>query len=86
MTTRHPDPTRPADGVTIVHAGDGATVRLLTRDAMLAERAELLAGTTMTEEQLRAAGAAWELDSHHRGVLMRIDGLDFLLAHTPPTD
>jgi hypothetical protein len=66
-----------------VSADRAATVRRLTREQMLNERAELLAGIAMTEDELRAAGEAWELDSHHRGVLSRINGLDFLLSHTP---
>ncbi len=72
----------PRDGVTVIRTPE-ATVRTLTRDAMLTERAELLEQAGMTEEQLRAAGAAWTLGAHLRGLLSRIDGLDFLLAHTP---
>jgi hypothetical protein len=60
-----------------------ATVRKLTRDDMLDERAALLAEAGMSEDELRARGEAWELDAHHRGLLARIDGLNFLLDHTP---
>ncbi len=72
----------PAPGVT-EHRAPDAVVRVLTRDAMLTERAALLAESGMTEADLRAAGAAWTLNAHMRGLLSRIDGLDFLLAHTP---
>lgn len=69
--------------IMVITTSPGATVRALTRDDMLRERDELLAESGMTEEELRALGAAWELDAHHRGLLSRIDGLDFLLDNTP---
>ncbi len=59
-----------------------ATVRALTRQEMLEERTNLLDRAGMTEAELRERGDAWELDAHHRGLLARIDGLDFLLEHT----
>jgi hypothetical protein len=69
--------------IMVITTSPGATVRALTRDDMLRERDELLAESGMTEEELRALGAAWKLDAHHRGLLSRIDGLDFLLDNTP---
>lgn len=60
-----------------------ATVRTWSRADMVRERKRLLAVAAMTEEELRARGEAWELDAEHRGILSQIDGLDFLLAHTP---
>ena len=76
--------SHPRAGVTELRT-PGAVVRQLTRDAMVTERAELLAATDLTEDQLRAAAAAWTLPARERGLLARIDGLDFLLAHTPDT-
>lgn len=67
----------------VITTSPEATLRTLTREDMLKERAALLTETGMTEKELRARGAAWELDAHHRGLLARIDGLDFLLANTP---
>jgi hypothetical protein len=67
----------------VITTSPEATVRTLTREDMLRERAELLKAAGMTEKELRARGEAWELDSEHRGLLARIEGLDFLLANTP---
>lgn len=67
----------------VITTSPEATVRTLTREDMLNERAALLTEAGMTAEELRARGAAWTLDAHHRGILSRVDGLDFLLAHTP---
>jgi hypothetical protein len=65
----------------VVLTGPEATVRTLTREDMLRERAELLIDAGMTEKNLRRLAASYELDAHHRGLLARIDGLDFLLKH-----
>jgi hypothetical protein len=67
----------------VITTSPEATVRTLTREDMLKERDVLLAEAGMAEDELRALGEAWELDAHHRGLLARIDGLNFLLAHTP---
>ncbi len=67
----------------VITASSEATVRKLSREDMLNERAELLTAAGMSEHELRVRGEAWELDAEHRGILARIDGLDFLLAHTP---
>jgi len=55
----------------------------MTRDDMLSERARLIAESGMSEDDLREAGAAWRLNSDLRGILDRINGLDFLLDHAP---
>ena len=44
-----------------------AEVRHLSRGEMRAELDALVADAGMTESELRAAGAAWALDAHHRG-------------------
>jgi hypothetical protein len=56
----------------VVVTGTEATVRTLTRSDMLAER-----------DELRRRGDVYDLDAHARGLLARIDSLDFLLANTP---
>lgn len=60
-----------------------ATVRTLTRSDMLTERDALLAEAGMPEDELRRRGNEYELDAHLRGLLARIDSLEFLLANTP---
>ena len=67
----------------VVITSPGATVRSLTRDDMLRERKALLEEAGMPEAELRRLGDAYELDAHQRGLLARIDSLEFLLANTP---
>lgn len=67
--------------VTVITERD-AKVRHLSRDEMRAELDALVADAGMTEGELRAAGAAWTLDAHHRGLLARVEGLRFLLDNT----
>lgn len=67
----------------VVITSPGATVRSLTRDDMLRERKALVDEAGMPEAELRRRGDDYELDSHKRGLLARIDSLDFLLANTP---
>lgn len=66
----------------VVTTTAGATVRRMSREDMLQERTELLRQAGMDETELRNRGAEWHLDAEHRGILARIDGLDFLLGHT----
>jgi hypothetical protein len=67
----------------VVVTSPGAEVRSLTREDMLSERAAQLAEAGMSEATLRRRGAEYDLDAHHRGLLARIESLDFLLNHTP---
>jgi hypothetical protein len=67
----------------VVVTSPEATVRTLTRSDMVRERGELVAEAGMPEEELRRRGAEYDLDAHRRGLLARIDSLDFLLANTP---
>jgi hypothetical protein len=67
----------------VVVTSTEATVRTLTRSDMLAERDTLLAEAGMPEDELRRRGDEYDLDAHARGLLARIDSLDFLLANTP---
>ena len=67
----------------VVITSPGATVRSLTRDDMLRERKSLVEDAGMSEAELRLLADAYELDAHQRGLLARIDSLDFLLANTP---
>ena len=64
-----------------VITGDDSTVNSLSRTEMEAELTALLREAGVPEEELRRRGARWELDAHHRGLLARVDGLRFLLAH-----
>lgn len=70
------------DSIMVITTSPEATVRSLTRADMVSERQELLRSAGMTEEELREMAENFELDAHHRGLLARIDGLDFLLEHT----
>ncbi len=64
-----------------VITGRDATVNSLSRTEMETELGTPLREAGMSEDELRERGAAWELDAHHRGLLARVDGLRFLLAH-----
>jgi len=56
------------------------TVRIYTRDELLAERAELVARAGGDEDRLRQLGAEWALDAHGQAVLDELDRIDYLLG------
>lgn len=68
----------------VITKNKDAVVRTLSRADMLKERDELLKASGLSEAELRTLGATWDLDADRRGILVRIDSLDFLLANSPP--
>ncbi len=64
-----------------VITGNDATVNSLSRDEIETELVALVREAGMSEDELRERGEAWDLDAHQRGLLARVEGLRFLLAH-----
>lgn len=60
-----------------------AEVRAMSRQEMTEARQALIESLSITEAELRARADQWDLSAAERGVLDEVDGLDFLLEHTP---
>lgn len=57
------------------------TVEVLTFDEIAARREQLLDSVRMSEEELRAKAADYALGAHEIGILLELDGLDYLLGN-----
>lgn len=65
--------------MTITHT-NRATARQMSDKELHAEIHDLLATVGMTSEELRARGAAYELDAFERSVLADVEAMEWMLS------